>query len=348
LRAALGVAFVVVILVSAGVVRTEMVARTVADADAALPSHPVDALRLARQATASAPDLVPAWWVQAAAAAASDDPAAALEAARKVAGMEGFVQEWMTVAILAAQQGDRATALDAIGRAAGGPPVDPIVELNAIALLDAAGDQAGAEAAARRLLEIRPDIEPVIGARSPDVAGTIAAVRSSVAHEVLAAGDAQTAFLIALSGDDRGLSQDLLGSLSDHDAQHDPSWATIVDAWFGDPAARKAVEASARSDPTVDGSMWAWRLAGRACDRTSMSFWERATKILFAFRPATPHRLGVAPTDDIRVLPERYPIVVWLQDDPKHPYVPGTLSFSMGRPGCTQAGTGPAAAIMAP
>ena len=255
------------------------------------------------------------------------------------AELEGFGQEWMTVAILAAQQGDRATELDAIGRATAGPPVDPIVELNAIALLDAAGDQAGAEAAARRLLEVQPDIEPVIGARSPDVAATIAAVRSAVAHQALAAGDAQTAFLVALSGEDRALSQDLLGALGDHDVQPDPTWAAIVDGWFGDPAARKAVESSARSDPTVDGSMWAWRLAARACDRTRMSFWERATKILFAFRPTTPNKLGVAPVDETRALPDRYPSFVWLQDAPKHPYVPGTLTFSAGRPVCTPAAT---------
>src|SRR4029077_1179370 len=157
LRAVLGVAFVVVVLVTAGVVRTEMVVRRVADADDALPSRPADALALARQATAAAPDLVPAWWVQVAAAAASNDPAAALEAARKAAGLEGFGQQWMTVAILAAQQGDRATELDAIGRATAGPPGDPIVKLNVIALLAAAGDRAGAEAAASQLLLIQPD-----------------------------------------------------------------------------------------------------------------------------------------------------------------------------------------------
>ena len=347
-QAALGVAFIVVILVSAGVVRTEMVARTVADADTALPTRPADALALARKATATAPDYVPAWLVQAAAAAASDDPAAALEAARKAAASEGFGQEWMTVAILAAQQGDRATELDAIGRATAGPPVDPIVELNAISLLDAAGDKAGAEAAARRLLEIQPDIEPVIGTRSPDVAATIASVRSAVAHEAMAASDAPTAFLIALSGEDRALSQDLLGALTDHDVQPDPSWATIVDAWFGDPAARKTVESSARSDPNLDGAMWAWRLAGRACDRSAMSFWEKASKILFSVHPLTPKALGVAPVDDTRALPERYPVYVWLQDDPKHPYVPGTLTFSTGRPVCAPAATGSPAAITAP
>jgi O-antigen ligase len=335
LRAALGVAFVVAVLVSVGLVRTENVYRTVADADAALKSRPADALALARRATASAPDLVPAWWVQMAAAAAINEPAAAMEAARKTAGSEGFGQEWMTVAILAAQQGDRATELDAIGRATAGPPVDPIVELNAIALLDAAGDHAGAQAAAGRLLEIQPDIEPVIGTRSPRVAATIASVRSAVAHNALAAGDERTAFLIALSGEDRGLSQDLLGALTDGGVQGDMRWSTIVDAWFGDPAARKSVESAARSDPSVDGSTWAWRLAGHACDRTAMSFWERATKILFSFRPTGPDKLGIAPLDETRALPQRYPSFIWLQDVPKHPYVPGTLTFSTGRPICT-------------
>jgi O-antigen ligase len=339
LRAALGLAFVVVVLVSGGVVHTETVARTVADADDALPSRPADALALARHATASAPDLVPAWWVQAAAAAATNDPAAAMAAARKTAGLEGFGQEWMTVAILASRQGDRATELDAIGRATAGPPVDPIVELNAIALLDAAGDRAGAEAAARRLLEVQPDIEPVIRARSPDVAATIAAVRSAVAHERMSAGDPRTAFLIALYGEDRALSHDLLGEVAAQDSASDPNWVTIVDAWFGDPAARTAVDSSARTDPTFDASLWAWRLAGRDCDRAGMSFWERATTIQYSFRPTLPKKLGVAPLDETRALPDRFPVYVWLQDDPKHPYVPGTLTFSRGRPVCTPAGS---------
>ena len=79
-----------------------------------------------------------------------------------------------------------------------------------------------------------------------------------------------------------------------------------------------------------------------------MSFWERATKILFAFRPITPHKLGVAPIDATRALPDRYPVYVWLQDDPKYPYVPGTLTFSMGRPVCPPAATGPTAPLTAP
>jgi hypothetical protein len=271
--------------------------------------------------------------VQAAAAAASDDPAGALDAARTAAGLEGFGQQWMTVALLAARQGDRATELDAIGRALAGPPVDPIVELNAVALLDAAGDPAGAEAAARRLLMKQPDIEPVIGARAPAVAAKVAAVRSAVAHDAMAAGDARTAFLIALSGEDRALSQDLLSALPGN-GQGDPPWATIVDAWFGDPTAREAVDSAVRSEPTIDGYLWAWRLAGRACDKSAMTFWERATNVLFAFRPEAPRRLGVAPDDETRALPARYPVYVWLQNAPRHPYVPGTLTFSMGRPVC--------------
>jgi hypothetical protein len=316
-----------------------LVTRKVAAADDALPSRPAEALALARQATAAAPDLVPAWWVQAAAAAASGDQAAALDAARKAAEAEGFGQEWMTVAILAAQQGDRATELDAIGRATAGPPVDAIVELNVIALLDAAGDKAGAEAAARRLLAAQADIEPVIGARSPEVAATIAAVRSMVAHERMSAGDRRTAFLIALSGDDRPLAEDLLAEVPDQDAPGDPDWGQIVDAWFGDAAARTAVDSAARSAPTFDGTYWAWRLAGRACDRAGMSSWERASNILYSSSPIGARKLGVAPVDATRALPDRYPTYVWLQGAPKHPYVPGTLTFSTGRPVCSPAGS---------
>jgi hypothetical protein len=244
----------------------------------------------------------------------------------------------MTVAILASLQGDRATELDAIARATAGPPVDPIVELNVTALRDAAGDKAGAEDAASRLLEVQPDIEPVVRARSPEVAASIAAARSAAAQGKLAAGDPRSAFLIALSGDDRQLSDDLLAAVAD---QGDPDWSQVVEAWFGDAAARKAIDSAARSDPTFDRAFWAWRLAGRDCDRAAMSYWERAMKILYSFPTSatTPRKLGVVPLDGTRALPDRYPTYVWLQDSPKHPYVPGTLTFSKGRPICTPAGS---------
>ena len=112
------------------------------------------------------------------AADAAGDSAAAIAAARKMVELEGFGQQWMSLAILASRMGDRATELDAIAHATAGPPVDPLVELNVIALLDAAGDQAGAEAAARRLLTVQPDIEPILAER-PACGGRAGGGRSS-------------------------------------------------------------------------------------------------------------------------------------------------------------------------
>jgi hypothetical protein len=337
-RVGVGLAFLVVVIMSGAVVRTEAIARTVTDADAALLTRPADSLRLARQATASAPDLVPAWWVQMAAADATNDPVGAMAAARKIAELEGFGQEWMTVAILASRQGDRTTELGAIRRAMAGPPIDPIVELNAIPLLDAAGDHAGALTAARQLLQVQPDIEGIIRDSTAGVAAPVADVRAEVAQQRLAAGDPAAAFLIALSGEDRGLSQDLLAKITSSDPESATSWAPVVDAWFGDPKARDTINAKARSQPTLERAMWAWRIAGRSCDGRGMSFWERAMKIRFAVIATTPKRLRRAPIDANRAFPNFYPSWVWGLDQPKHPYVAGTLTFSSGRPACPKAG----------
>ena len=133
-----------------------------AAADTALPGAPADAFAVATRATGDAPDLVPGWWVRMVAADAAGDPAEAIAAAREVIDREGFGQQWISLAVLAAGQGDRATEQDAIAHATAGPPVDPIVELNVIALRDAAGDTAGAEAAARRLLGVQRDIEAIL------------------------------------------------------------------------------------------------------------------------------------------------------------------------------------------
>ena len=336
LRASLGITLLVFVLISAAVIRTEGSFGIVAEADAALPSAPADALAIVRRATDSAPDLVPGWWVQMVAADAAGDPDAAIAAARKMIELEGFGQQWMSLAILASRQGDRTLELDAIARATGGPPVDPLVELNAMALLDAAGDRPGAEAAARRLLEVQPDIERVVRTGPPAMAAIVVAVRAEVATGRMAAGDANGAFLIALSGEDRELADGLLEKVATSDPGRARDWQSVVDAWFGDETARAALDASARAGPTTERLLWAWRFAGRACDEAGMSFWERAIEI--GFHPTTPDELMVAPTDQTRALPLLYPTFVWKLDHPQRPYVAGTWTFSSGRPLCVAPG----------
>ena len=338
LRAVPGLALLVLVLISGAFFRTEITAGTVARADAALKAAPADALALARVATEAAPDLVPAWWVQMVAADAVGDPKAAIEAARKTIELEGFGQEWMSLAILAARQGDRATELDAIARATAGPPVDPVVELNVVALLDAAGDRAGAAAAARRLLDVQPDIERIVRTGPPAMAAAVAAVRADVAAGRMAAADPDSAFLIALSGEDRQLADGLLAQVTTADPARAGDRRSMVDAWFGDRTAQAALDTSARAAPTLEGSLWAWRLAGRACDKAAVLFWERAIRVAFRVHATTPAELMVAPTDQAGTLPDRYPVWVWKQSHPNRPYVAGTWTFSSGRPTCAQPG----------
>jgi len=338
LRASTGIALLVVVLISGAVIRTEITARTVADADAALASAPADALAIARRATVSAPDLVPGWWVQMVAADRVGDPDAAMAAARKIIDLEGFGQEWMSLAILAARQGDRTAELDAIARATSGRPVDPLVELNVVALLDAAGYRAEAKVAARRLLDAQPDIERIVRTGPPAIAAVVASVRADVAAGRMAGSDLDGAFLIALSAEDRTLAEGLVAQVATGDLVRARYWRSVVDAWFGDETARKALESSARDLRTLDRSLWVWRLAGRACDEAAMAFWDRAIKIAFGFHPATPAELKIAPTDQARALPPRYPLFIWKHDSPQLPYVAGTWTFSSGRPICVQSG----------
>jgi O-antigen ligase len=334
LRATTGVALLIVILISGAVLRTEVTARTVAEADRVLESDAANALTTARLATDSAPDLVPAWWVQMVAADATGDHDAAIAAARKTTELEGFGQQWMSLAILASRQGDTTTARDAIARATDGPPVDPLVELNAVALLAASGDQAGAKTAATRLLEVQPDIERIVRDGPPAMAAVVASARADATASRMAADDPDHALLIALSGEDRSLADALVAQVSTTDPGRADHWRQVIDAWFGDTAARATVDAAARAHPTGDGALWAWRLAGRACDGTAMTFWERAAEIGFSFRPTTPSELIVAPTDEGRELPILYPTFVWKQDHPQRPYVEGTWTYAAGRPIC--------------
>ena len=249
-----------------------------------------------------------------AAADAAGDPATAIEAARKMTELEGFGQQWISLAILAARQGDRATEDAALTASAANLPIDPMVELNAIALLGArrrhgprgrrSSPAAGGPAGHRAHPAQRPRTDGLrrrgrSGRRGPPEDGR----RGS-----------WDAFLVALSGEDRALSDELLGRVA-ADATGDGGlpWPTIVAAWFGDTAARASLDASARAAPTLDKVLWSWRLAGRACDKKAMTYWERAADIGYSVRPATPKRLDLAPTASVRQLPHGYPQDIWRQ-----------------------------------
>ncbi|HUT76575.1 MAG TPA: hypothetical protein VM285_02755, partial [Polyangia bacterium] len=338
MRAGLAFAFMIVILISGAVIRTETIAGTVAVADAALGSAPAEALVLARLATASAPDLVPAWWVQMAAADAVGDTEAAVEAARTLIKLEGFGQQWMSLAILASRQGDRTAADTAIKTASGRLPIDPLVELNGIAMLDALSDRPVTEEMGYRLLQVQPDIEPIVRDGSARMEATLAAVRARAARQLLAEGDDQSAFLVALSGEDHALSQVLLDEVATNGSTQGETWSQIVRGWFGDSTGREALDRLSRLDPKLDNLLWSWRFAGRACDEQAMAFWERAVEIGYAFHPTTPNSLTIAPPTSRANLPLLYPTFIWRQDHPVQPYVAGTWIFDSGRPVCVRSG----------
>jgi hypothetical protein len=329
----LAAALAVVVASSAFIVRTETTFGALSAADQTLERSPVEALATASNATTTTPDVAPAWWVRMVAADASGDSAAAIAAARKMIELEGFNQQWMSLAILASRSGDRATELDAIAHAASGPS-DPFIALNASILLDAAGDQAGAEAAARRLLEAQPEIEQVLAFGPRALSTVVARLRSDVARDRLAAGDAQTAFVIALTGEDHPLADDLLESVATSDPSAAGMWASIVDAWFGVASARAALDATSLASPTQANLLWSWRVAVHACDPAATKRWERAVAIAVGSLPLTPLALGVTPGFQSRMLPERYPTFIWHVVDPLRPYVIGTWTYSLGRPAC--------------
>jgi hypothetical protein len=333
--AALSPALAIVVLSTAGLLRTEMTFVALDDADRNLETSPAAALAIARQTTEASPDSVPAWWVQMAAADASGDTASAVSAARRMIELEGFGQQWMSLAILSSRSGDRATELDAISHASQGP-VDPVVELNAVVLLDAIGDARGADAAAIRLLEAQPDIERVVDDGPAALSSIVAKVRGDAARARLAAGFMDEAMLIALTGEDRPLVDELLETISATDSANAIVRGTIVDAWFGDASAMAALEATSLASPTPALLTWSWRVAARACLPDAAERWEDAVQIVAGSIPSTPKQLGMAPDFQAWLLPSRYPSFVWRLTHPNRPYVEGTWTYELGRPACAQ------------
>ncbi len=329
----LAAAVAVVVLSTVGVLRTEATFIALEEADRSLVASPAVALAIARRATEASPDSAPAWWVQMAAADASGDTAAAIDAARRMIELEGFGQQWMSLAILSARSGDSVTELEAIGHATAGP-VDAFVELNAVILLDAAGDTPGAEASARRLLAIQPDIEQVLANGPRTLSALVARARPDVARDRLSAGDSGSAFVMALAGDDRPLADELLGIVATTDPTAMGSWTSIVNAWFGDTFARATFDAKSLQSPSLPNLLWSWLLAGRACDVAATELWEKAAMIAFAYEPTTPIKLGVAPEFQSWLLPRGYPSFIWRLDHPQRPYVMGAWTFALGRRAC--------------
>lgn len=328
---------VVIVISSTFVVRNERTLDAIARADEALASGPGTALVAARLATESSPEIVPAWWVRMLAADASGDSAEAIAAAQRTVALEGFGQEWLSLAVVEARSGDLSAARVASDHATAHPPIDPIVELNLAILRDADGALLKASDAARGLLLVEPDIEPVLSAAPPGIATLVAGSRAAAAADSLAAGDADSAFVIALSGEDQDLATSLIGQVVATDPAASVLWQEIVMAWFGDGAARRSLDSEALARPTLDRLLWSWRLAVHACDVDSSDRWERAVEIAAGTRPVLPIAIGVAPGFQVRLLPVRYPGVVWRMDYPKRPYVGGIWTFALGRPACSVA-----------
>jgi hypothetical protein len=311
--------------------RTEQTFASLDAADKALPTEPQTAMTLAEEATKRSPDSAPAWWVRLAAADASGDPAGAGDAAQRLVDLEGFGQQWMNLAILSSRAGAPDPA--ALAAAIRGPS-DPIVELNAAALFFGAGDAEAGDAAVLRLFQVQADVEPILQDAPDAVRDAAATLRSRAADDRVSEGDPQTALLIALSGDDRGLAASLIADV----AQTDPAsaaWLTrIADAWYGDDAARSAFESDAARSPNRQDFVWLWRLAIHACDRAATDRWEHAIFVGYGYLPSLPTKLLMAPEDQAWMLPTYYPSFIWRLAHPERPYVAGTYSYAMGRPAC--------------
>ncbi len=281
------------------------------------------------------PDSAPAWWVRAVAADSARDEGDALSSARRAVDLEGFGQEWLTLAVLEERSGDIPAARVALDRARAHQPVDPVVELNAALIYGRIGSQGAADDAARRLLFVQPDIESALASGPSELRMVIARVRSTAASQLLTAGDLDSAFLVALSGEDQGLAVNLLQAVDPSDAAVKAYWATVTAAWFGDAAARNALDSAATADPTLPAMKWSWRLAARACDGIAADHWERALEIGASTHPLSPTNLGLAPAVQTRLLPSRYPGVMWRISNPGRPYVDGIWTFGLGRPACS-------------
>lgn len=326
---------VAILLLSSGfVVRTETTLDAVAETQGSLLSSPASAVVAARHATDASPESVPAWWDRMVASDAVGDGADALESARRLVALEGFGQEWMTLGVLLERSGDRPGAQVAIENAIAHPPLDPVVELNAVIFDDAAGLPDDAKVAARRLLMAQPDIESILANGPEGLTAIISDVRANAATELISAGDEDSAFLVALSGEDRGLSAALLAGLARSDPLSIARWENVVAAWFGDHAARATLDADTTTNPSASGLEWAWRLAVHACDPSGADHWQRANEIGASRHLATPSKIGVAPTFQVRLFPPRYPGVVWRMDYPMRPYVAGVWTFELDRPDC--------------
>jgi O-antigen ligase len=333
LTAVLVAGLIVIAIASIGLWRSELTLGDVVEADAALPESPQAALAAARAATQRSPESAPGWWIRMVAADATGDAVDAIASARRIADLEGFGQEWISIATLLGRSGDAVGAREAFGRATAHPPLDPIVQLNAAIGYHAAGDTADAEMAVRGLFAVRPDIEPSLAQGPPGLAATAARIRPAAATALITEGDADSAMLVALSGEDRDLATALLAEAG-FTAAGENYWKTIIAAWFGDQAARLAHEAASTADPNPDAIDWSWRLAARACDERAISRWKRAMEISAGRQPAAPIALGVAPGFQVRMFPARYPGVVWRMDHPERPYVEGIWTYALGVPGC--------------
>jgi hypothetical protein len=142
--------------------------------------------------------------------------------------------------------------------------------------------------------------------------------------------------LIALSGDDRPLADELIETIAATDTDGAKTWQTIVNAWFGDPSAMAALEGTSVRSPTPSLLTWSWRVAAHACMPDATERWGNAVRIAVRSVPSIPTQLGMAPDFQAWRLPSRYPSFVWRLTHPNRPYVEGTWTYAFGRPACAQ------------
>ncbi len=295
LSAGLVAGILVIVISSVVLLKNEMTRSDLATAEGLIESSPNAALAASWEATDKSPDSVPAWWVRMVAADAAGETEDSIAAARRTVELEGFGQEWLSLAILLDRAGDAVGARDAVDHAVASTVVDPLVELNAAIFYDKIGADTEAKVALSRLLQARADIEPALATTLPQLNAIARAVRGDAARAVMESGDASTAFLIALAGEDRDLAAVLQQQVAARDPVAGEYWRTITAAWFGDADARAATNSQALAHPTGVSLAWAWRMAVRACDPSAAYRWERAIHSLEDYWPSMPIAIGTSP-----------------------------------------------------
>lgn len=296
-------------------------------AEAAASPDAGDRLRRASEASMLAPDHAPIQVQRAAAADAVGDRAAAIASTQQAYEIEGTAQHLITLAWLAESEGDRtraeALALEAIGT----DRLDPFVLLNGVVLLEGDDVRADRTRALTDLLVAEPAL--TVGPLPDAVDALIPTAREAAIERLTSDGRPEAALVVALSANDRALSEIVLSRTAATDRSQ---YADVVSAWFGDADARNRLYETTAARPSGSIVGLTWYVASAACDQGEAARWRRAHVILGGQPPSVPGppTSGSGPA----LWPTGYPEQVWQVGLPTRPYVGGTWTHDRVSPLC--------------